>query len=749
MIKDDGKKALPPDAKLDVIFQASPDLYFQLAPDGTILDYHAGRPADLSAPPEAFLGKRLQEVLPSEIGKRIHEAVIQAVESNDLVVLEYTLPLATGAQSFETRLLPLAGRQVVAMVRNVTGQKRTEEALRYENEFSESIINSLPGIFYLLDEEGRFIRWNRHFEEFTGYPPLRFLSIDLLELMAEADRERGAAAIQEVFRTGRSTAELRIIDAFGKFVPFFCTGSRLELDGHRYLAGMGIDISELKRMEGALRESEEKFSKVFHTAPVAITISTLADGRFIEANETCELFSGYRREELIGHTSLEFGIWGTSEERGRLIERVRKHGKVRDLEVTLKDKGDKAFVGLLSAVIIELNGQECLLTLVSDITARKRAEEALRMSEEKFSRAFRATPTILVISSLADGRYIEVNESFERTLGYCREEAIGRTSLELNMWENRADRERYTQILQEEGKVRNLDVKLRTKTGEVLMGLLSGEIIELNGKRCLLSLVNDITVRKRMEEEIEILHTGLACRAAELEAANQELEAFSFTVSHDLRSPLTGINGYSQLLLEQCTDNLDDRCRGYLHEINGAACRMDQLIGTMLNFARLSRSEITRETVNLSDMAHAIAAELSLQEPERRVNFTITDGVTAFGDARLLRVVLENLVGNAWKYTSRRDEAVIEFGVTEAEGKSTFFVRDNGTGFDMGQAERLFAPFHRLHGKEEFGGHGIGLATVQRIIQRHGGRVWAEAEVDKGATVYFTLQERQGGKLGA
>jgi two-component system sensor histidine kinase/response regulator len=226
---------------------------------------------------------------------------------------------------------------------------------------------------------------------------------------------------------------------------------------------------------------------------------------------------------------------------------------------------------------------------------------------------------------------------------------------------------------------------------------------------------------------------------AQLETANRELESFSYTVSHDLRSPLTNIHGYSQLLMTMHGDKFDEESLTYVRTIYDEAERMDQIIGTLLSFSRLIGSEINRTRVDLSQMAAVITAGLRMSRPERRVTFTIADGISCNGDARLLKVVMENLLGNAWKYTSKKEEAVIEFGKTEKDGKPAYFVRDNGAGFDMEQADKIFAPFQRLHDADEFKGFGIGLATVQRIIQRHGGWVWAEGEPGKGATFYFTL----------
>jgi light-regulated signal transduction histidine kinase (bacteriophytochrome) len=225
----------------------------------------------------------------------------------------------------------------------------------------------------------------------------------------------------------------------------------------------------------------------------------------------------------------------------------------------------------------------------------------------------------------------------------------------------------------------------------------------------------------------------------QLETANRDLEAFNYTVSHDLRGPLTNISGYSQALRDICAETLDEQAKDFVKEIYQATLRMDKMIGALLSFAKMNHRVLKLESVDLSMLALVIATDLRYRDMQRKVNVTIAEGVVAEGDTVLLRVVMENLLGNAWKYTGKREMAEISFGEIETCGERTFFVRDNGAGFDMDQADRLFDAFERLHSGEEFEGSGIGLATVQRIIQRHGGRIWAEGEVGRGATFYFTL----------
>jgi len=223
------------------------------------------------------------------------------------------------------------------------------------------------------------------------------------------------------------------------------------------------------------------------------------------------------------------------------------------------------------------------------------------------------------------------------------------------------------------------------------------------------------------------------------EAANRELEAFSYSVAHDLRAPLRSIDGFSQALLEDCADLLDDAGKQHLRYVREAAQDMAALIDGLLSLSRVARSELRRESVDLSAMARHALSQLQRAVPGRTVETVVADGLTVNGDSRLLRAVLENLLGNAWKFTRNSPNARIEVGATTSDGARACYIRDNGTGFDMAYAGKLFSPFQRLHSAAEFEGTGIGLATVQRIIHRHGGRVWAEGAPGKGATFYFTL----------
>jgi light-regulated signal transduction histidine kinase (bacteriophytochrome)/HAMP domain-containing protein len=262
-----------------------------------------------------------------------------------------------------------------------------------------------------------------------------------------------------------------------------------------------------------------------------------------------------------------------------------------------------------------------------------------------------------------------------------------------------------------------------------------------------LELEQQVTERGRAEQEVLRLNAELEARVrdrtAQLEAANQELEAFSYTVSHDLRAPLRAIDGFSQALVEDFPEHVPEDALRYISRIRASTLRMGQLIEDLLNLSRVARAPLERSTVDVSEISRQVVADLRARDPARDVDVSVWEGMAAEADARLLRAALENLIGNAWKFSARSAKARIEVGVMRDGGHQVFFVRDNGAGFDMAFADKLFNAFQRLHTGNDYAGTGIGLATVQRILRRHGGRIWADAQVDRGATFYFTLEAKQ------
>ena len=360
--------------------------------------------------------------------------------------------------------------------------------------------------------------------------------------------------------------------------------------------------------------------------------------------------------------------------------------------------------------------------------------ETLLGTEEVYRTAFDNAPIGMAVVG-PEGRYLKANRALCEMLGYSEEELLATTFQGITHPED-LEASSANARSAVEGEIASYSIEKRYfhARGHVIWVLLSVSLVRDGQGRPLyfVDQIQDITRRKADEEE-------LTRRAKEMVRVNAELEQFAYSVSHDLRAPLRSINGFSRMLLEDHAESLDEQGKDYLGRVQAASRHMGQLIDDLLDLSYVSRGALRREPVDLSSLAGEIAAELREDDPGRRVEFVVAQGLSASGDPRLLRIALGNLLGNAWKFTQKKAEARIEFGATPGGDETTYFVRDDGAGFDMAYASKLFGTFQRFHDPEEFEGTGIGLATVQRIIHRHGGEVWAEGAVGQGAKFCFTL----------
>jgi len=391
--------------------------------------------------------------------------------------------------------------------------------------------------------------------------------------------------------------------------------------------------------------------------------------------------------------------------------------------------------------LLELRVHQIELEMQNDELRRTQAE--LDAARARYFDLYDLAPVGYCTLS-ESGLILEANLTAATLLGVARGTLIKQPIARFILKEDQDIYYLHRKQLFETGEPQAYELRMVKKDGTAFWAHLEATAAQdADGALIFRTVLSDIAERKRAEEKIKELMGELEMRVVErtalLEAANKELEAFCYSVSHDLRAPLRGIDGFSQALLDDYGEKLDDTAKSYLDRVRKAAQHMDRLIDDMLTLSRVTRSEFHYESVDLSNMVRAISEKLQQNNPDRTVDVIIRDGVFVNGDANLLQIALENLVDNAWKFTMREARPQFEFGKTVKDGKTACFIRDNGVGFDMAYVDKLFDAFNRLHTTFEFPGTGIGLATVQRIINRHGGQVWAEAEVEKGAMFYFTL----------
>jgi PAS domain S-box-containing protein len=371
------------------------------------------------------------------------------------------------------------------------------------------------------------------------------------------------------------------------------------------------------------------------------------------------------------------------------------------------------------------------------------ANLALRESEEHLRMMIDAVKDYAIIRLDSSGAVVSWNVGAERIKGYKPSEVLGRSFTTFYRPEDVAAGKPSHELerAMADGRFEDEGWRVRRDGSRFWANVIVTPLYSPAGSHTgFVKITRDISERRRAEEQLRHLNEQLQRRTVELEASNKELEAFSYSVSHDLRTPLRSLDGFSLALLEDYSDQLDSIGRGYLGRMRAASQRMGQLIDNLLRLSRITRAQMRIENIDLSAMAQGVLQEIVARNPERTVEQVIMPGVTVEGDSELLRIAMQNLLGNAWKFTSKAPSPQIEFGATQDGGETVYYVRDNGAGFDMEYAAKLLSPFQRLHAIEEFPGTGIGLAMAQRIIHRHGGRIWAEGAVDEGATFSFTLK---------
>lgn len=642
--------------------------------------------------------------------------------------------------------------------------QRTEELVESQKSLAESetryrtLIENLQEGIWAVDENAVTTYVNPRMAEMLGYTVGDMMGRSIFDFKDE----EGAHLLRERLALVRQGMKV-FVDA--EFIKK--DGSRIYvtvsaapyIQGREYrgsIAGL-VDITERRKAEDALRESQERFRSILDNMGNVVYMKDL-EGRHIFVNRLFEIVIRKKREEILGKTVYDLLPEDVAKEFDGNDKKVLQYDRPIEFEESIRQEGgEHAYISIKFPLKDTKGTTYAVCGVSTEITSLKAAEDAMRKSEKSLREAQR----IAHIGNWEwdmERRYVYKSDEVYRIFGR-RKGALDTYDAYLETI-HPVDREKVVKGFEEamrQGNTYSMDARIIRGDGVERIVHIQGEAVrDESGKAFRVSgTVQDITERKSAEEELATLARELEIRVEErttdlkrameeLEAAKNEIETFTYSVAHDLRSPLRLIDGFTMLLLKKQRERLDRDGQDHLERIRAASRRMGQLIDDLMNLSFVLRAEIMSGTVDLSRMATSIISDFERAAPEKKAHFVIEEGLKASGDEKLLRMVLENLLGNAWKFTSNMPEPRIELLRTgQEDGRDIYCVKDNGTGFDMAHVERLFQPFQRLHSQDEFPGTGIGLATVARIIYRHGGRVWAHGKPGGGAEFYFTLERER------
>jgi len=749
-------------------------------------------------------GKSNHELLPKAVADAVRANDVSVIEQKTALQFEEMVPLPDGPHSYLSVKFPLldeTGRMyaTAGISSDITERKRAELWRDGQNRILKLLVSD-AGLFAALDALVRVIESENdgaigsvllldpdgvHLRHGAGphLPAAYMQALDGIEIgpavgsCGTAAHDRRLVIVEDIqtdplwanYRelAGRFglracwsqpiySAEGAVLGTFALYYREPRRPTEHELHALRDAEHLATLAIETARTRNELVASEQRFRATFEQAAVGMA-QTSPDGRWLRVNQKLCDIAGYTREELLARTFQDVTHpddvpIDLENIRCLLIGEIPAYTREKRY---IRKGGTQVWINITVTLVRTRTGApDYFISVMEDIGVRKQAVEALKDSE-RFLRNVLDGLSEMAGTLTPQGVVLFANKSALTAGGLLPEEVIGKSFVD-SYWFAWSEpvQSRLREAIQRAaaGETVHYDEQVRMAGDHIIdIDFVVVPVRDTRGSVThLVASGFDITERKRAAAEIRMLNTKLEQRVLErttqLAAANKELEAFAYSVSHDLRGPLRAIDGFSQALIEDYAPHLDVTGQTYLDRVRAATQRMGVLIDDLLLLSRVSRQEMTRKDVDLSALAQEIVAELARHEPQRTVEVVIALGVHGTGDARLLRVVLDNLLNNAWKYTSKKATARIEFGVIDNTGERIYFVRDDGAGFDMQYANKLFGAFQRMHKVEEFPGTGVGLATVARVLHRHGGRIWAEAEVDKGAVFYFTLSNGEGGK---
>jgi len=643
----------------------------------------------------------------------------------------------------------------IAQIQDITERKEGERKLLREKTFNDAIIDNVPGLFYLIDERGKAVRWNHKAEEITGYSPAEGSRMQPVEFFPSADRAAMSETLRRVFIEGHAEVEADLVLKNGATVPFYLSAARVRFQGESYLIGNGIDISARKKAEQALRDSEAKFSKAFQNSPITMTISTMDEGRYVEVNNTFERITGWRRDEVMGRRRGEFRIWSDVGQMKEAKRRLLAEGGCRDLEFGFRTKSGERRVSLLSAETIEFGGETCILTVGQDITEQKGFERQLRRLNESLeqrvkdrtaeleravenlrmlSQAIENGPAIVVITD-PEGQIEYVNPKFCEATGYTKEEAVAKRPGILKSGVHPP--EFYEQLWStiRAGETWRGEFCNRRKNGDLYWesACISTVRDALGQPRHYVAIKEDITELKQAAEELK--------RAKDAaDAASRAKTAFLASMSHEIRTPLHAILGYSQLMLRDAS--ISPQTKENLRIVNRSGEHLLALITDVLEMSKIESGRVKLDLAEF-DVEHLLrdlAAMFRLRTAGKGIGFSVVQDKgmprRVVGDGGKVRQILINLLGNAVKFTEAGHIALrAAVGGDPQRPALSVEVEDTGAGIAASEMGKLFQAFEQTHsGRQTQSGTGLGLAISREYARLMGGDISVASELGTGST---------------
>lgn len=629
-------------------------------------------------------------------------------------------------------------------------QSKTEIALKESEQRYRTTMMSVGDGVIATDTKGRVEMMNPVAEELTGWKHEEAQGKSLEEIfhiINEETRRTVENPLRRVMREGIVVGLANhsvLIAKDGTEHPIADSGAPIRNE-EGDITGMVLafrDQTQERTAQKALQESERKFRetvKYLDEGYYSVTI----DGLLLDHNQAFNRIFGFDiTKDLKGVKLPDF--WQNPDERKVYLQELITRGFIRNYLINAKTIGGEKIVVMANSHLVkdEKGGLVRIEGTYNDFTERKHVEEALRESQEKYYYLYENAPVGMYQTKIDGSKILEINSTACEMLGFTKEELLGQPSAV--RWADNNRRNGILEIMTEHGLATNFEADIFKKDDTILSCLLSMKIYKEKG--FIEGFIVDISEHKQARDEIHKLNAELedrvVKRTAQLEASNKELEAFSYSVSHDLRAPLRHVSGYVELLNKRFQSTLSEKGQHYLNSIADSVRIMGALIDDLLQFSKTGRIEMHQSDFDMNEIVKEVMESLCKDNPDRKIEWVLGKLPSVYGDEAMLRLVWTNLLSNAVKFTRTRRKARIEIGVRKENKELVFFVHDNGVGFDMQYAQKLFRVFQRLHSTEEFEGTGIGLANVHRIVMRHGGRTWAEAEPDKGAVFYFSIPKK-------